>query len=57
MCSYSLSAGLKQTLLQTTLLAYNDPPDGYDVVIKFHSAKVNYLKLFQTYLNSFFHLL
>jgi hypothetical protein len=42
MRSYSVSSGLKQTILHTTLLAYKDPPDGYDVIIKFHSAKVHF---------------
>lgn len=40
MCSHSISSGIKQTLVHTTLIAYNDPPIGYDVIIKFHSAKV-----------------
>jgi hypothetical protein len=44
MHSYSISSGLKQTLIHTTLLARNDARDGYDVIIKFHSAKVYIFK-------------
>ncbi|UJR32839.1 hypothetical protein I4U23_020301 [Adineta vaga] len=39
MCTYSVAFGLKQTLVQTTFVAHSDPPTGYDVIIKFHSAK------------------
>ncbi|CAF1136639.1 unnamed protein product [Adineta ricciae] len=39
MYTHSVAFGLKQTLVQTTFVAYNDPPTGYDLFIKFHSAK------------------
>ncbi|CAF3922673.1 unnamed protein product [Adineta steineri] len=39
MCSYSVSFGLKQMLLHTTLIAHNELQDSYDIVIKLHSAK------------------
>ncbi len=40
MSSYSVSSGLKSTLLETTLLAYEEPLDRYDIVIRFLAAEV-----------------
>jgi hypothetical protein len=44
MSSYSVSSGLKSTLLETTLLAYEEPLDKYDIVIRFLAAEVVSLK-------------
>lgn len=40
MSSYSVASGIKRTLLDTTLISDENPPDSYDVTIRFHSARV-----------------
>ncbi len=41
MSSHSVASGLKNTLLETTLISDgDDSSDSYDVIIKFYSEKV-----------------
>lgn len=40
MSSYSLASGIKKTLFDTTLISNNNPPNSYDVIIRFNSARV-----------------
>ncbi|CAF2697704.1 unnamed protein product [Rotaria sp. Silwood2] len=39
MSSYSISSGLKDTLIETTFFALDDSQSNYDVIIQFHSAE------------------
>jgi hypothetical protein len=42
MSSYSIAAGLKNTLIAARLMSSDNPLDNYDVIIRFHAAQVRF---------------
>lgn len=49
-----ISSGIEQTLLETTFATLNESQQSYDVVIQFHAAEVNQLRIIVRLLFLFF---